>query len=122
MPHPAVLQHVAAFSDALRERDALLIENQNLKNHLQVLETSLREVQYQCDAERVAKERYQRYAVTVQTLNEAIARAAQQAHEASMTFAIKEETKPIAPPRKKQLSEVEEEVQELVDNLKAPAP
>jgi recombinational DNA repair ATPase RecF len=120
MPHPAVLQHVAAFSDALRERDALLLENQNLKNHVQVLETSLREVQYQCDGERAAKERYQRYAVTVQTLNESIARAAQQAHEASMTFAIKEEAKPLPQPRKK-LSDVEEEVQELVDNLRAPA-
>jgi hypothetical protein len=113
--HPAVQQHVAAFSDALQERDALRVENQNLRSHIQILETSVRELQYQLDAERISKERYQRYAVTVQTLNESIARAAEQAHKASLDFAIKEEAKPLPP--KKQLSDIEAEVQDLVNKL-----
>jgi nucleoside-triphosphatase THEP1 len=114
--HPAVHQHIASFSDALNERDALRVENQNLRSHVQVLETSLRELQYQLDAERISKERYQRYAVTVQTLNESIARAAEQAHKASLDFAIKEEAKPL-PSKPKPLSEVEAEVQDLVNKL-----
>jgi hypothetical protein len=114
--HPAVQQHVAAFSDALQERDALRVENQNLRSHIQVLETSVRELQYQLDAERISKERYQRYSVTVQTLNESIARAAEQAHKASLEFAIKEEAKPL-PSKPKPLSEVEAEVQDLVNRL-----
>jgi hypothetical protein len=114
--HPAVHQHIATFSDALHERDVLRIQNRNLQSQIQVLETSVRELQYQLDAERISKERYQRYAVTVQTLNEAIARAAEQAHEAALHFAIKEEARP-TPPKPKQLSEIESEVQDLVDNL-----
>jgi hypothetical protein len=115
--HPAVHKHIASFSDALHERDMLRIQNQNLQSQIQVLEASVRELQYQLDAERISKERYQRYSVTVQTLNEAIARAAEQAHEAALHFAIKEEARP-APPR--QLSDIEGEVQNLVNKLGTP--
>ena len=115
--HPEVQKHTAEFNQALKDRDALRADNQALMNQVQILEAHIAELQHAHDHERMQKERYQRYCVTVQTLIRSISLAAQQANAAAEDNAIKEEPKQIPP-----VSEIESEIAKVAKQFQEPAP
>jgi hypothetical protein len=114
--HPAVQKHIAAFSDAMHTLDALRAENQRMENHIRVLEASLRDLEFQVDHERSHKEKFQRYCMKVQTLIGSMAALARQADEASVQYAMKEEAKPLAPPKSQ--NPIEREIDDTINELK----
>lgn len=116
--HPAVHKHLAAFSDAMHELEALRAQKLRMENHIRVLETSLQEIQYQCDNERTQKEKFQRYSSKVQTLIESMAVLAKQADDAAVAYAMKQDAKPIAPSKTpKMRNELERAIDEITDEL-----
>jgi hypothetical protein len=110
--HPEVQRATYEFSEAVRERDLLREENAALKNQVKLFEANIAELQHTIDHERVQKEKFQRYCVTVQTLIRSIAVAAEQANAAATDHAVREEPKAVP-----SVSTIEKEVAALAKSL-----
>jgi len=117
--HPEAAKAAAIFSDTMNENQELRAKLNDVLNENKLLRSRLREMEHEVDHERGLKERFQRYAVTADTLIEAITRAAQQARDASRAASMEQERKAPPPAPHKPVSEIESEVDHIVQSMNA---
>jgi septal ring factor EnvC (AmiA/AmiB activator) len=96
--HPAVAQHVAQFNDMAHDLDSARAECSRLHNELEIERRTNAELQHTIDAERSQKERFQRYAVALNTHVATLHAIAAQALDESQKAALAEPPKKIEPP------------------------
>lgn len=114
--HPAAKEASITYSEALKERDRLRMQVQQLANDLEVERRHCNELQHTVDREREARSYFERYAVEVNTHLDLIASSAIKARERSMDMAKKQEAKsqlgpPITP------EQMESEIENMVKHV-----
>ena len=87
VPHPAVAEHLARFSDMARELDQLRGDNTKLLNDLDVERRHCHDLQNMLGRETERADYFQRYAVEAKTSLEHIKAAATTAHERALDVA-----------------------------------
>jgi len=97
VPHPAVAEHLARFSDMARELDQLRDDNNKLLGDLDVERRHNRDLQAMLGRETERADYFQRYAVEAKTHLEHIKASAITAHERALEVANHKQQRVEAP-------------------------